>query len=142
MIVIARTYLPDQLGTFGKLTLDGEHVCYTLEPPWRDNRENESCIPEGDYRLHTRKSRVVKRSSGGEFKEGWEIVGVEGRTFVMFHPGNWVKDTDGCPLTGEAFSWHRNLGPMVTNSRDTFRRFMKAMEEKPSWMLTIEQIQP
>ena len=37
-------------GTLGKLAGGGSFTCFTMEPPWRDNRPNRSCIIEGTYR--------------------------------------------------------------------------------------------
>lgn len=140
MLVLRRAYLPDGSATIGELTLEGNHLCFTLERPWLNNQVSVSCIPKGDYRLTRRASPIVERTSGGEFVEGWEVSRVPGRTHIMIHPGNWAKDTEGCILVGERFSWHPEHGPMVTNSRDTFRRVMQALDGAPSWNIAIEQV--
>ena len=40
--------------TIGKLYLNGELMCDTLENPWLDNQRNISCIPDGQYNVRLR----------------------------------------------------------------------------------------
>ena len=136
MITLTRAYLPDGSATFGRLEVFDDTFC-TLELPWRGNETNVSCIPEGTYPLQLRESPVVRRSSGSDFFEGWEVAQVPDRRFIMFHVGNWVEDTDGCVLIGESFSWHAHKGPMVTNSRKAFRQFMLALVNRDFWDIEI-----
>lgn len=129
LLRLTRAYLPDGSATLGRLDLPCGWQCFTLELPWQQNAPRVSCIPEGTYPLALRRSEVVQRTSGGEFRKGWEVQGVKGRTFIMVHPGNYAKDTLGCPLVGRGFSWHTTHGPMVTHSRQTFQGFMARMAE-------------
>lgn len=142
MLLLERAYLPDESATFGRLTLrDGSRI-YTLEPPWRGNEVKNSCIPEGVYALQLRESPQVRRASGGEYTEGWEVADVQGRSFIMFHPGNWVRDTEGCILTGTGFSWEASAGPMVTSSRIAFRALMNALTVSDFWDIKIVNMNP
>jgi hypothetical protein len=91
-LLITRTYFPD--GTNGKLECEGKFICNTIELPWKNNETKVSCIPEGKYFIKRRFSR----------KFGWhlEIVGVEHRSFILFHPANnALKELNGCiaPVT-------------------------------------------
>lgn len=137
IIKLERSYAPDGSCTIGKLTLPCGYTCLTVERPWLDNMANTSCIPEGVYKLSLRASDVVKRTSGGEFNSGWEVKDVAGRTYIMIHPGNWAKDTNGCILPGENLAWHQTHGLMVTNSRNTFRELMRKLDEKTEWTLQV-----
>ena len=137
MIYLERAYLPDGSATFGRLTLPSGFSCYTLERPWEANRQNVSCIPEGVYSMGLRASAVVRRASGREFSEGWELQDVPGRSLIMMHPGNWVHDTEGCVLTGERMSWDAMYGPTVVESRVTFRALMAELAQRPSWRIDI-----
>jgi len=118
-------------GTFGGLYLEGMgRFCYTAEPPWRNNRPNLSCIPEGDY-------KVVMRFSP---KYGWVywITDVVDRTWILIHPGNYAGDrkldlkthTYGCLLLGRKIGW---LGRQkaVLVSRATVLRFNSLMNRQP-----------
>lgn len=137
MITLTRAYLPDGSATLGRLDVN-EHTFYTLEPPWQQNEPRLSCIPEGTYPLQLRESPIVRRTSRGEFFEGWEIANVADRTFIMFHIGNWVEDTDGCVLVGEAYSWHKDKGPMITQSLIGFRRFMMTLANRDFWDIEVK----
>jgi len=110
-------------GTFGTIELPSGRKLYTVEPPWVRNKQSVSCIPEGVYKLRMRDSGVVSRSSGGEFKSGWEITEVPNRTFIMLHPGNWPDNFEGCIGFGLKYGM---LGDKlaVFNSRDAFRMMM------------------
>lgn len=59
--------------------------------------------------------------------ETFEVLGVSGHTGILFHVGNWNKDSDGCVLLGEAVE-DSPQGEMVTNSRLTFQKFMRKLE--------------
>jgi hypothetical protein len=137
MIVLSRAYLPDESAVLGKWVMPGGWSCYTLENPWVNNERRVSCIPEGVYTLGMRDSPVVARTTAGEYTRGWEITNVPGRTFIMIHPGNWTHNTDGCVLVGRAISWD-SRGFMVTQSRDTFRYFMKEMACQQAHTLKIK----
>lgn len=136
MLKLERSYLPDNSCTLGKLTLPCGFECFTLEPPSLQNKTNVSCIPEGVYCLRLRNSPIVERTSKGEFKKGWEVCNVAGRTFIMIHVGNWVHNTDGCILVGDTLNFS-NMGFMVTNSVMTFKKLMKQLEAKPEWLIQI-----
>ena len=136
MITLERAYLPDNSATLGRLTINDVSL-FTLELPWQGNATKTSCIPEGVYPLQLRESPIVRRTSAGQYSEGWEISEVPDRTFIMFHVGNWARDTEGCILVGEAFSWHPQNGPMVTNSRTAFHKFMMALANRDFWDIDI-----
>ena len=80
--------------TIGALLSDGL-VCYTMELPWRDNRPNISCIPDGDYTVC-----YMARSSSGKYKDVYHVKGVKGRSGILIHKGNTASDTLGCILPG------------------------------------------
>ena len=82
-------------GTFGVLRLGGRVFCVTLEPPDRGNQRDRSCIPAGRY--------VCRRVDSPAFGPTFEITGVPGRTHILFHAGNVVRDTRGCVLLGRHF---------------------------------------
>lgn len=70
-------------------------VCHTIEPCWADNAVNKSCIPPGYYRLRVH--------AGARFKSALSVLGVEGRSDILIHPGNSIKDTRGCILPGLSY---------------------------------------
>lgn len=117
-------------GTHTELVLPNGEVFYCLENPWLHNEPYESCIPEGLYELRFRDSEVVTRTSGGQYHRGYQVIDVPNRTFIMFHVGNYVEDTDGCVLVGSSFDFDHIDGvtqPVVWSSMKAFEKFMEAM---------------
>ena len=80
-------------GTLGVLLLNKKILCCTLEPPWRDNLRDKSCIPTGQYLCRRYDSQKYKVPCLG-------LADVPGRDYISIHYGNRVTDTDGCILVG------------------------------------------
>lgn len=135
VLTLKRTYL--QEGTHGTFIFPDGKKLDTLELPWNDNKQRVSCIPEGEYILRKRYSPVVKRSSGQEFSRGWEVTDVENRTYIMIHPGNYVRNFLGCIGVGLSKGFQGN-SPVIWNSRAAFRKFMSYMEAHEEWTLIVE----
>lgn len=128
-------------GTFGRLQI-GDWRCCTLEPAWKGNARSISCIPGGTYTMRQRQSPVVERTSNGRFPRGWEVCDVPERSYIMVHPGNWVRNTDGCILVGrshEVIRDQRNAAhlPGVTSSQATFADLMELLAVLEEWTLHI-----
>lgn len=88
-----KRFLACEAGTFGILTHENRPLCMTLEPLWRGNQKNLSCIPPGNY--------VCTKHNGEKFKNVWRLLDVPGRSDILIHSGNTVsKDTQGCILVG------------------------------------------
>lgn len=107
--------------TIGRLLIDGEFFCYTLEDKDRkleDGGEKvygETCIPRGLYTVSTRPSP----------KFGWVpwIISVPQFEWVLMHWGNKPEDTEGCILVGDSYTtdW-------ISHSRATFNKLMVKIE--------------
>lgn len=93
--VLVRT-LQNDAGTWGVLIWRDRVLCLTFELPWRKNAQNVSCVPKGLY-------SVVSHNSA-KYKDVWRLEGVPGRTGILFHAGNTVRDIEGCILVGDQFS--------------------------------------
>ena len=92
-IILLRFNESPTLPTSGVLLTENHHpVCFTLEPPWKDNAKNVSCIPLGTYRLRPKHS--------AKFGTTLEVTGVPDRSQIIFHGGNSLVDTRGCILLG------------------------------------------
>ena len=84
---LIRTYHPN--GTNGEITCNGARVCFAIELPWRDNKPQVSCVPEGRYEL-------VKWYTA-KFKNHFKVLKVPGRSLIMIHPANdAIKELRGC----------------------------------------------
>ena len=119
----------NSMGTLGILTLDGVEICQTLELPWVDNHANVSCIPDGLYFC----IRDVYHAKGYEV---FEIQDVKGRSQVLIHIGNYLKDTKGCILVGLQ-SGEANGQYCVYKSKPAFDALMKMLEGENKICLEI-----
>ncbi|WP_243546198.1 DUF5675 family protein [Pseudodesulfovibrio tunisiensis] len=114
-------------GTFGVLKLNGHVFCMTLEPQDRDNAVGASCIPEGRY--------FCQPVHSPGFGDVYEIANVPGRTHILVHPGNLVRDTEGCVLLGRRYGTLDGQRGILT-SRDTVTEFLSVADNQP-FALTI-----
>lgn len=102
-LVLVRYGLGDD-STLGRLYIDGEFVCFTLEDERRKVKvPAETCIPEGEYRIELRPAGrlhpdYAKRFS---FHKGmlW-LRDVPDFEYIYLHIGILPKHTAGCPLVG------------------------------------------
>jgi hypothetical protein len=94
LLIIRNTFT--EVSTIGKLYLNGEWLCDTLENPYLDNQRNISCIPAGEYPVRLR----VARESATKDYVHLLVMGVPNRDLILFHIGNTAKDTRGCVLVG------------------------------------------
>lgn len=90
--------------TQGKLFLNDEFFCYTLEDVSRGENikiHGHTCIPTGIYKVSVTPSTRFKRDMPMIYTEnnGFEIIN-KGISFkgVRLHGGNSHLDTHGCPL--------------------------------------------
>ena len=105
---------------------DDDHFSLsTLENPWLDNEPYISCIPKG--------SHTCKRVDSPRYGNTFQVIDVLGRTHILFHWGNWEKNTLGCVLVG----CHNNGKDMILQSRKGFGRFMRHTEDVDEFLLCI-----
>lgn len=115
-----RSYMPD--GIFSQLKqFDGQLLCATLEHAYDDG--DGYFVPKIPGGVYTCKRGIHALHNGIPF-ETFEITGVEGHVNLLFHAGNFNKDSEGCVLLGE-HQVQSNGVDMVTNSRTTFQQFMQ-----------------
>lgn len=95
-----------------------DDIYYTIECPWKNNEPFVSCVPVGKYK--------VKLGTFPKHGTKYEITGVPGRTAILFHVANSVKDIQGCVGLGTStiFSGHN---PIILNSRVSIQQFMDSL---------------
>lgn len=111
--------------TIGRLYIDGEYFCDTLEDKVRDLTKEakvygKTAIPEGTYEVTLRvQSPRFSQKRQYDFCKGYlpRLLNVPQFEGVLIHVGNTASDTDGCILVGK-----NKMRGMVTESTDTFRR--------------------
>jgi len=122
-------FCPD--GIFGELkTGEGQFVAYTLEHSYNNKPKladgDYTCI-RGPHRLHGMTEDFIT----------FEIKGVpdfDGKsvTGILFHWGNYNKDSEGCVLLGSSVT-----PEMITHSRQTWADFMNYVNGKDNFTLTV-----
>lgn len=115
--------------TLGRLSVDGEPVCHTLERPWLDNKRRVSCIPVGEY------TGAVQFSP--RFQT-WlpELLDVPGRDQILIHAGNTADDTEGCILVGMERHDHEDR---IMQSRSALALVSKMLTGCDGFTLTVEE---
>jgi hypothetical protein len=117
----------DEWATLGKLSVDGRHLCHTLERPWLDNKPRISCIPTGTYHGAMQPSPHFRRDLP-------ELLDVPGRDQILIHVGNTVDDSAGCILVGlERHDYENSL----TQSKAALALLMANLEGHDGFTLTV-----
>ena len=106
LLILRDTFTEES--TLGKLYINGEFFCDTLENPWKNNVRNISCIPDGVYDVRLR----LPRESASRDYLHLLVKEVPNRDYILFHRGNTSADTSGCILVGQTREQDR-----VNNSR-------------------------
>lgn len=112
--------------TLGALIYKGKFLCLTLEPPWRENRRNVSCIPLGMYRCSRKNGK-------------WVVNNVPGRTGILIHKGNSHYDTTGCILLGLELTYAVGKTRMLLHSNSAFDVFDKQLLADKEFTLQIKK---
>jgi hypothetical protein len=68
----------------------------------------------------------------------FEITDVPLHNNILFHPGNYNDDSEGCVLLGKAYGMKLNGGKMIVNSRNAFDHFMYLQEGVDSFVLIVD----
>lgn len=129
-----RTFYQDDEGTFSQLYVGIQFLHYTLEPPWRNNERNRSCIPGGRYECVWHQSPRF----GGVYR----VTTVPNRSYVLHHPGNFGGDTEkafktntqACILHGKHIGhlWNgKRMQRAILSSRIAITDFIEIMKKAP-----------
>ena len=107
--------------TLGKLYINKEFFCSTIEDKYRDlSKEKkvygETCIPFGTYKVIINMSPKYGRLMP-------RLLDVPHFDGILIHSGNTEQDSAGCILVG------KRSGQKVINSRDTFNRLFARLEK-------------
>jgi len=115
----------------GKLYIDREYFCDTLEDKYRDfNKEpkvfGKTAIPYGIYKIILNYSPRFKKIMP-------RLLNVPNFDGVLIHIGNTIEDTNGCILVGK----NKYVG-QLTDSTITFIRLMnKLIRDKDNLSIEI-----
>lgn len=124
-------------GIFGKLEDDSLGMSLiTLEHAY-ENSDHTSYvpkIPEGIYKCVRGKHSLFR--SPQKF-ETFEVTGVAGHSGLLFHPGNFNNDSEGCILLGTKIMKMGYGAEMIANSKLAFKEFMEFLHSVDQFSLEI-----
>lgn len=126
--------------TIGKLEIDGEYFCETIEDKDRgltqemDSSEianikvkHQTAIPTGTYVVTLKvQSPKYSQRSQYDFCKGYlpRLLDVPGFDGILIHIGNKHEDSSGCILVGE-----NKVKGQVINSTATFKKLYEKLKE-------------
>lgn len=136
--------------TIGRLYIDGEYFCDTLEDKDRGLKQSlpasvnksmkkvgATAIPTGKYQVTLKvKSQRFSKKKQYDFCGGYlpRLINVPAFEGVLIHIGNTAKDTEGCILVGR----NTKVGK-VLESGVTFRALYAKLKEAKGYIyITIE----
>ena len=114
-------------GIFSTLSDEDGHILfYTLEHSYQK--------PDGTYKPKIYDGTFTcKRGFFPKHKETFEVTNVKGHFAILFHVGNYNKDSEGCILVGKIRS-----GDAVLSSRQAFKEFMALTAGLDQFELVVE----
>jgi hypothetical protein len=98
-VIHKRTY-GSETATMGHFYFLDKRIMSILEPPWKYNEPNVSCIPSGIYVCHLQEH---VQENGNRYP-AYQIMEVPDRTNIEIHIGNKIADTLGCLIEGLVYS--------------------------------------
>jgi hypothetical protein len=106
----------------GRMVIDGQFQCFTLENPIRKEKiKGETAIPATMTKLGLRKDSPMAKRYDARYArikhDGmlW-LLNVVDFTYVYFHVGNTIHNTDGCILVGMGANVDEDGAAMLTSS--------------------------
>lgn len=124
--LLIKRFKDDGKQTQGRASLFNGHEkqleFVTLEPPWLQNAIGKSCIPAGIYNVKPRYSP--------KYGNHFIVENTSPREYVLFHIGNFRKDSTGCILVGNAFVDLNKDGDIdISASGMTMKKLIKLAPE-------------
>jgi hypothetical protein len=117
--------------TIGKMYLDGQYECYTLEDVVRKGAKvnGQTAIPTGTYNL------IINHSN--RFNRDLPLLeNVPNFTGVRIHAGNTSAHTEGCILVGTTWSGKDFIG----NSRVAFNKLFEKLKKAKTATIKISSV--
>lgn len=108
---------------------NGNVVAHTLEHAY----DKMPKIPNGVWNCKRGNHRLHNMT---EDFSTFEVMNIPGHDNILFHWGNYNKDSDGCILMGDKAVEVSGV-EMVTSSKVTFAKFMASLEGVDEFILTV-----
>ena len=126
-------------GIFGVLTDEtGKEIAVTLEHAYLNAQQGYSPkLNDGDHKCVRGQHQLASMTAPFET---FEITGVPNHTSILFHQGNYNKDSEGCVLLGRSLAYdNQGAGTqMIAMSKTTFKYFMDLQSGINEFTLTVK----
>lgn len=137
MLLKLYRFYENEDSTAGRLEIDNEHFCFTIEDEHRDSKvQGETRIPMGRYRILFRKvlSPMTEdyRDKFPWFSWHLELQDVPNFEYVYIHIGNNERNTDACILVNYgclAIPGSNASGQMSTQAYERLYKKVSALLE-------------
>ena len=113
--------------TVGRLSIDGDFQCYTLEDKVRPSGvkiDGQTAIPAGTYKV----TRDMSARFGRVMPHILNVMGFEG---IRIHPGNSSADTEGCILLGDTWAGGDFIGRSVVAFSNFDKKLIEGLKQSP-----------
>ena len=138
--------------TIGKLYIDGQYFCDTIEDKDRGLSQqmsaitiaskkvmHKTAIPTGTYKVtmnvisprFSKKDFYKKNACDGRLPRLIDVPGFDG---VLIHVGNTAEDSSGCILVGR----NKQVGKVLESSNTFIQLYKKLLTDKNNITITIE----
>ena len=129
------------LATYGVILLFKDdsviYRCKSLELPYKANKRNISCIPDGVYMAETLRNDEQLKDSRLKYPHIW-IKDVIGRAGIKIHVANYVSELKGCIAPGLSFADIDKDGLIdVANSRKALQDMLNYLPLTGEFPFTI-----
>lgn len=136
LVLHRHQFLPT--GIFGSLVSIDKIIATTLEHAFSNSAGWAPIVPIGTYACVRGKHQLEGMK---EPFETFEVTGVPGHTGILFHVGNYNRDSSGCILVGLAMVGD-GQEKMISGSREAFKEFMNLQRFVDSFQLTASEDSP
>ncbi len=124
-------------GIFGQLFDEkGAELAVTLEHAYPDGGDFWPKLPDGEYKC---RRGTHKLPNAALPFETFEILGVPGHRGILFHVGNYNRDSDGCVLVGRYVIPIGN-SQAISASRLVFEDFMDFLDGVNEFSLKVTSL--
>ena len=132
-MIILKRFLRSEFGIFSTITDNKGLNLYGLEHSYPKDNHWITKVPEGIY---TCQLGIHELSDLKPFQT-YEVENVPNHTGILFHIGNYNKDSSGCILLGTELDLRNG---MILNSRVAFDKFMNSLAGQDSFELMVESV--
>jgi len=133
-LVLKRTHFTKD-GIFGILTCKEQprFFCHTLEHSYQVGEEDRHLpkLEVGRYKCVRGPHKLPKAT---KFIETFEIENVPGHENILFHVGNYERDSAGCVLLGSGVDYRNKA---IYYSKAAFEEFMDLLVNQQSFDLVV-----